>query len=136
MKLEINLDMGMEGLGHVPRPRKFTIANIIRIGMFPCDPQTCGSHPPEWPTRGFKSLQARDKQKLDQKGRACAWLGWRDLVTIKFLRNFSRPRLSRWLAIRLPALRTADLQFSPPNALHSGPQVPTSTTMKNDPPKR
>ena len=24
------------GIGHVPRPRKFTIANIICIGIFPC----------------------------------------------------------------------------------------------------
>ena len=31
------------------------------------------------PTREFESLQASDKQKLDQKGRAYAWLGWRDL---------------------------------------------------------
>ena len=65
---------GMEVFGHLWRPRKFTIANIIRIGMFPCAMQTCMAHP-RMLTRRFEFLQARDKQKLDQKGRAYAWLG-------------------------------------------------------------
>ena len=36
---------GQEGLGHVPRPRNFAIANAVRIGRFPCDAKTFASHP-------------------------------------------------------------------------------------------
>lgn len=28
---------GATGLGHVPRPRNFTIENIVFIGSFPCE---------------------------------------------------------------------------------------------------
>ncbi len=34
--LGVTILRGQEGLGHVPRPRKFTIASIACIGTFPC----------------------------------------------------------------------------------------------------
>ena len=72
---------GVEGFGHVSRPRNFTIDSIAVIGRFPCE------MPPALLTPSchseFRTPQAQHA-KIRPEGRIYAWLGWRD----------SNPRMS------------------------------------------
>src|SRR5699024_5086887 len=64
---------GVAGIGHVPRPRNFTVAKPVRTGRFPCGLPlavlTCES---DSQVRHIHCCQ----RKTTHKGSFFPWLGW------------------------------------------------------------
>ena len=88
---------GQMGLGHLRRPRKFTIANTVCVGMFPCRlPLAIFTHD-IYECHGVKAYLAPTIKNNRPKGRAFFMEGQMGLEPMTFcLRGRRSNQLSYW----------------------------------------